>query len=39
LIEAKEEIHKSRIEMERDLKERRKEIQRMESRVIRKKNP
>ena len=36
LIEAKEEIHKSRIEMERDLKERRKEIQRMESRVIQK---
>jgi len=36
LIEAKEEIHKSRVEMERDLKERRKEIQRMESRVIQK---
>ncbi|HNZ40486.1 MAG TPA: ribonuclease Y [Clostridia bacterium] len=34
LIEAKEEVHKSRVEMERDLKERRKEIQRMESRVI-----
>jgi len=36
LIEAKEEIHKSRIEMERDLKERRNEIQRMERRVIQK---
>lgn len=34
LIEAKEEVHKSRVEMERELKERRKEIQRMESRVI-----
>jgi len=36
LIEAKEEIHKSRIEMERDFKERRNEIQRMERRVIQK---
>ena len=36
LIETKEEIHKSRVEMERDFKERRNEIQRMERRVIQK---
>jgi ribonuclease Y len=36
LIEAKEEIHKAKVEMERDLKERRSEVQRMEHRVIQK---
>ncbi|MFO7636789.1 MAG: ribonuclease Y [Clostridia bacterium] len=36
LIEAKEEIHKSRIDIERDLKERRNEIQRLERRILQK---
>jgi ribonucrease Y len=36
LIEAKEEIHKSRVDIERDLKERRNEIQRLERRILQK---
>lgn len=36
LVEAKEEIHKSRIDIERDLKERRNEIQRLERRILQK---
>lgn len=36
LIEAKEEIHKSRVGIERDLKERRSEVQRQERRIIQK---
>ena len=36
LLEAKEEIHRSRIELDRDIKERRNEIQRMERRLLQK---
>jgi len=36
LFEAKEEIHKSRIELDREIKERRNEIQRYERRVLQK---
>lgn len=36
LLEAKEEIHKSRIELDREIKERRNEIQRFERRLVQK---
>jgi len=36
LLEAKEEIHKSRIELDREIKERRIEMQRMERRLVQK---
>ena len=36
LLQAKEEIHKSRVELERDIKDRRVEIQRLERRVLQK---
>jgi ribonuclease Y len=36
LLEAKEEIHRSRIELDRDIKERRNEIQRFERRLVQK---
>lgn len=36
LLEAKEEIHKSRIELDREIKERRNEIQRQERRLVQK---
>lgn len=36
IIEAKEEIHKSKVDLERDLKERRNEILRMEKRILQK---
>ena len=36
LLEAKEEIHKSRVELDRDIKERRNEFQRLERRLVQK---
>lgn len=36
LLEAKEEIHKSRLELDREIKERRNEIQRLERRLVQK---
>jgi len=36
LLEAKEEIHRSRVELERELKERRSEIQKSENRLVQK---
>jgi len=36
LLQAKEEIHKSRVELERDIRDRRTEIQRLERRVLQK---
>ena len=36
LIEAKEEIHKSKVDLEKDLKERRNDILRMEKRILQK---
>lgn len=36
LLEAKEEIHRSRVELEREIKERRNEIQRFERRLVQK---
>jgi ribonuclease Y len=36
LLEAKEEIHKSRIELEKEIKDRRNEIQRLERRLVQK---
>ena len=36
LLQAKEEIHKNRVELEREIKERRNEMQRLERRVLQK---
>jgi ribonuclease Y len=36
LLEAKEEVHKSRVELDREIKERRNEIQRLERRLVQK---